>query len=425
MKARVKKMLIIGLGCFFVLSNLVAQETSAPAPQVDPQPAQNADENPANPPDPIELRLNAYLEAFETVDLTGKLQVLDAAANDPIQEVFPLYQRATRFLVDNGQQIPTNTQLQQMIRSVVPKVLEGQDPGLNALLWQLFLAHDDVQQRLVILATLGPLSAEDAQMRINLTTFLQNQLRLRQAGTPMNVQLALGLVEALGNILQTEVQMVLVDTVIARIDANVTRRAFEIISEIGQGTTAQPFFEAFRVAQGMDKGSIYNDYIQADFVSTDDKVQFSVLVLNNILSTNIRDASLTRMFIDIRTRAVEIISDNNQPDYAPVLVRHFNDAIVGFDRGTIERSIVIDAIAALGSTNSPLAARRLTEFLTLINSYTQQDRPYDRQITLNVIENLGILANVESFNSLFMVTILSYPNPIKDAARTAIAAISR
>jgi hypothetical protein len=420
MKAIANKTFIMVLGLIICLvSSLAAQETTAPAPAQATEQGQPANIG------PIQLRLNAYLEAFDTVDLDGKLQILDTAANDPIQEVFALYQRATRFLVDNGQQIPTNTQLQQMVRAVVPRILEAQEPGLNGLLWQLFLAHDDVQLRLVILATLGPLSADDAQMRINLTTFLQNQLRSRQAGTPFNVQLALGLVEALGNILRPEVQMVLVDTVIARIDANVTRRAFEIITEIGNGSTAQPFFEAFRIAQGNDKGSIFNDYIQADFVSTSDKVQFSSLVLNNVLSTTIRDASLTRMFLNIRTRAVEIIADNNQPEFAPVLIRHFNDAIVGFDRGTLERSVVIDAVAALGSTNSPVAARRLTEFLTLINSYTQQDRPYDRQITLNVIENLGILANVESFNALFMVTILNYPNTIKEAARTAIAAISR
>jgi len=421
MKAVIRKFIIFGVGFMFSLTGLISQETTAPtqapAPATEPNQPTNVD--------PVQLRLSAYLQAFESVDLTGKLQILDTASSDPIQEVLPLYRRAARFMVDNGQQIPSNTQLQQMVRVVMPRILESQDSSLNSLLWQLFLAHDDVQQRLSILATLGPLASGDPQIRINLTTFLQNQLRSRQAGTPINVQLALGLVEAIGNILQAEVQSVLVDTVIARIDANVTRRAFEIIREIGGGTTAQPFFEAFRVAQGMDKGSIFNDYIQADFISLQDKVQFSALVLNNVLSTNIRDASLSRMFIDIRTRAVEIIADNNQPEFAPVLVRHFNDAIVGFDRGTLERSIVIDAVAALGSTNSPVAARRLTEFLNLINSYTQQDRPYDRQITLNVIENLGILASVESFNTLFMVTILNYPNPIKDAARTALSAISR
>jgi hypothetical protein len=273
------------------------------------------------------------------------------------------------------------------------------------------------------LANLAPVAVDDPQTRVNIASFLQAQLRRKQTGETISVQLVFSLVDALGIMNNAEFRSVLVETVVAQIDANITSLAFEILQTLGE--MPQAFGEAFRLAQGSDKLDIYLTLTDSEVVTTEDKVAFVQIIMNNILSTSIRDAEIARLFIDIRVSAVRILSANNRPEFAPILIRHFNDAIVGFDRGTIERLVVIEAIAALGTTTSPLAAQRLTEFLNLINSYTQQDRPYDRQITLNTIENLRILQNVQSYNALFMVTILNYPVPLKEAAREALSAIAR
>jgi len=403
---------------------LLCQETAAPATPPAPSASATQEQAPqAQNQTPEELRLNAYLETFNTVDLAGKIQLLEAAANDPIDQVVPVYGLAARYLVDNAQALPLDTELQLMVRLVLPRIQESGVSAYNSLLWQIFLAHDDILQRQVILANLAPVAVDDPQTRLNIASFLQAQLRRKQTGETISVQLALALVDALGKMNNAEFRPVLVETVIAQIDANITALAYEILGTLGE--MPQAFGEVFRLAQGADKLDIYVAFVESEDVTTEDKVAFAQIVLNNILSTSIRDAETARVFIDIRVSAVRILSANNRPEFAPILVRHFNDAIVGYDRGTIERLVVIEAIAALGTTTSPVAAQRLTEFLNLINSYTQQDRPYDRQITLNTIENLRILQNVQSYNALFMVTILNYPVPLKDAAREALSAIAR
>ena len=83
------------------------------------------------------------------------------------------------------------------------------------------------------------------------------------------------------------------------------------------------------------------------------------------------------------------------------------------------------AITALGSTGSEVAAVRLTQFLNLLNSYTENSRPYDTQITLSAVTNLGRLGDLVAYDALFYVTLLNYPQRVKEAARSALDAVSR
>jgi len=110
---------------------------------------------------------------------------------------------------------------------------------------------------------------------------------------------------------------------------------------------------------------------------------------------------------------------------ADALIRHFNLTFQSYDRGIITKTWVLEAIAALGNTGSSAAAARLTQFLDLLNTYTENSRPYDTQITLAVVTNLGRLADLGSYDALFYVTLLDYPQRVKDAAKSALDALSQ
>ena len=72
------------------------------------------------------------------------------------------------------------------------------------------------------------------------------------------------------------------------------------------------------------------------------------------------------------------------------------------------------------------AAARLTEYLELLNTYTEIDRPYDTQIMLATIANLQLLDRPASYNALFSTSILeNYPRRVTDAARQAMQSVAQ
>lgn len=371
-----------------------------------------------------ELKLDAYLQSFALVDTASKIALLQEAAAEPAEEFLELYRTALDFVLDNAAQISTDPSLQEILRLTTPRLAEAGDSASAVKVWQVYDSANSLEVQLAALADVGVLAADDEQTIVYLVAELQNLLNAKRAGQVVEPQIILGLVEALGDTGSPRGRPALVETVIARVSAQITAKAIEILASNTQDL-ASAFVTSFRNAVGAAKLDVYRDIIGDSSFPVDVKVEFARQVLEHVLGTGTNDPRLQTVYMDVRQAATSFLTANNKPEFASTFVRHFNDAIVGFDRGTVNKSVVVEVITALGGTGSPLAARRLTEFLTLINTYTQQDRPYDRQITLAVLESLKNLRNVESYNALFMVTILNYPAPLKTVAREALALIAR
>ena len=96
------------------------------------------------------------------------------------------------------------------------------------------------------------------------------------------------------------------------------------------------------------------------------------------------------------------------------------------DRERITKNRLLEAIATLGSMGTAEAAERLTDYLELLNTYTEIDRPYDTQIMLATISNLQRLDAPSSYNALFSTTLLeNYPRRVRDAAREAMLSVAQ
>jgi len=86
----------------------------------------------------------------------------------------------------------------------------------------------------------------------------------------------------------------------------------------------------------------------------------------------------------------------------------------------VDRNHLLDAIGELGAMNTHEAAVRLTQFLVLINSYTEKGKAYDDQVVFQVLTNLGTLGDKVAFDDLMYTQYLNYPNAVKKAARAAL-----
>jgi hypothetical protein len=91
-----------------------------------------------------------------------------------------------------------------------------------------------------------------------------------------------------------------------------------------------------------------------------------------------------------------------------------------FDRGLVDRNHLLDALGSLGAMSSHDAAVRLTQYLVLINSYTEKGKVYDDLVVLAVLQNLGALGDKVAFDDLMYTQYLNYSSGVKKAARAAL-----
>jgi hypothetical protein len=118
--------------------------------------------------------------------------------------------------------------------------------------------------------------------------------------------------------------------------------------------------------------------------------------------------------------SARILRDRAWQAASPLLIEHLDTTIMETDRGLADKGALLEAIASLGIIGTHEAAVRLTQYLVLLNSYTEKGKGYDEQVAGAVIENLGLLEDKVAFDDLMYTQYLNYSNTIKKAARAAL-----
>ena len=102
------------------------------------------------------------------------------------------------------------------------------------------------------------------------------------------------------------------------------------------------------------------------------------------------------------------------------LVKHFDSTVFELEQGLCRKVNLIEAIDALGNSGTHDAAVRLTLYLEVLNSYTENGQIVDEQLILSVIRNLGELGDNTAFDYLLYTGYLNYSGTVQRAAREAL-----
>jgi len=122
----------------------------------------------------------------------------------------------------------------------------------------------------------------------------------------------------------------------------------------------------------------------------------------------------------MRFVAAGALGDRRWAPAAPSLMENLDTTIGEFDKGIVDTNHLLDAINELGTTGTHDAAARLTQFLVLINSYTEKGKAYDEKVVTAIVNSLGSLADKVAFDDLMYTQYLNYPTGVKKAAREAL-----
>ncbi len=160
--------------------------------------------------------------------------------------------------------------------------------------------------------------------------------------------------------------------------------------------------------------------LDSDKLTDEQKAQISEVALDIGLHSSAPDVAGKAMLRDIRFQAAAALGARKWSDASGLLIEHLDNCIGEFDKGLVDRNHLLDAIGNVGAMNTHDAAVRLTQFLVLINSYTEKGKAYDEQIVFAVLQNLGALADKVAFDDLMYTQYLNYSTGVKKAARTAL-----
>lgn len=368
--------------------------------------------------------LQAYQDRFRDATPEIKLQILETADALSVAELGPLYEQGLQFGLSNSDRLSSDIEIQQIVLFSVDKVREGGYSPAAASLWSVFTEWPDNTARIAILNTFSEIAVGDDELILDLNGWVQAQTNLYRGGVNPDLQVLNAAVATLGALGDVSSFSVLLDVQLAQISATITSTARNSMKALSDNYVQL-------AVDTINRRTISNQLSALEFFLGDpdltesDRAAIATGVMAQAVRTSTRDVSEQRALREVRFRAARELIEIPHQQAAGSLVRHFNQTFQVYDQGIIAKTWVLEAIAALGSTGSPVAAERLTEFLDLLNTYTENSRPYDTQITLAVITNLERLADVGSYDALFYVTLLNYPQRVKDAARSAMNALNQ
>ena len=370
-------------------------------------------------------RLETYQANFSSSNLETKLEILRAADEEDAAEFGPLYGQALSYVVSNAEELYSEPLLREIALKAVRRIDDGEyTPAVNDL-WRLFRLYDETTVRIQVLNVIGAIAVENPDEIAYISEWVATQNKLQQADTRVDFQVLAAALTALGNLASPVSFQPVLDAILVQFPDFVTAEARRALDAL-EGSPLGMASETIRGKDVLDKTSAFSFFMTDDYLSDADRLELARFTLVDALGarpTEIREQEALRQ---LRFAAVGVIREGGYAEATNAIIRHFNETVLEFDRGRITKNRVLEAIAALGAMGNDEAAARLTDYLELLNIYTERDRSYDTQILLATIRNLEILDSPLAYNALFKTTLLeNYPDRVRDAARKASREVSR
>lgn len=371
---------------------------------------------PSRSPDEIAM---GYQRNFVRSSLSIKLDLLKEAAGIDKADMSPLYRMAVDFCIDNAMLLQNDVQLRDIAAySTIRLAKLGDEDSANRL-WSLFQVFKEPAVRVPVMNALSGLAAGNAQLILNMNSFLYNQNTVRQAGVEPDYQTIEACVAALGNLGSATSFPVLFAVYSSGYPSNIVRKAQDALASL-QGDYKGYLTEVIRKNPPMDKASALRAAIDNPRFSEADKAEVAEASLDTALSFQSAVQSEANLNRETRYRAVRELGQRSWSKATPLVVRNFSVALDEYSRKEGSKQALLEAIACLGSMKTTEAAQTLTLHLQLLNAEADSGKAPDEQLTLAVIDNLGKLGDKTAFDHLLFVSYLPYPETIKAAARDAL-----
>lgn len=362
--------------------------------------------------------LSAMQKNFARGSLSTKIQVLQNSAEYPDTNMGPLYNDALNFILSNSKNLASDASARELT------ILAVRLSGLNSysdsssIIWKLFNTYADEQVQVEILGALGNMTPD-----LNIITELNNWLEIQngnfRSGMDVPLQVIAEAVVTLGDLGETSSFPIVFSAGSANYSDDITYKANIALKNLG-GSYSQSLVEVIKNSVPSDKISALNLAIEDSEMPIEEKGSLYKMALDIGLVVKVEDPQEEQRIRELRYSAVRQLTALKWADASDLVIEHFNLTIVEYEHGISSKSSVLEAISCLGAIGTHEAAERLTLYLEFMNSYMENGQVIDLQISLAVINNIGIIGDSVAFDDLLYSGYLDYPVSVKRAAREAL-----
>ncbi len=364
--------------------------------------------------------LDTFRRNFAIASLDVKIQILqDAASGKTASAMGPLFQQAVDFVTDNASLIPTDARFNQLAAIGAEQIgVVGYVPGKDSV-WKLFTVTQDSVTLAMAAAALGLVGIGDADTVTNLNRYVDSQNSLFASGHTPDLAVVAACFKSLGQIGDASSFSVLFSAMNLGYPDQVASIARTALLSL-KGDFKEMLIGVMRTRPLPEKKIAVQMAIDSDRLNDQQKAEFSELALDIGLHSGVSESTNRGVLRDIRFQAAAALGARKWSHATGLLIEHLDMSIGEFDKGLVDRNHLLDAIGELGAMATHEAAVRLTQFLVLINSYTEKGKAYDDLVVFAVLQNLGALGDKVAFDDLMYTQYLNYSTGVKKAARAAL-----
>jgi HEAT repeat protein len=371
---------------------------------------------------PAQEILDSYERNFVRVDLSAKVEILRDAATDENAREFigRLYEFALNFSLQNAgffREDPDMVTLTALAARGVGEV--GHKASVDTL-WKVFSSYHDSLTRTTVLESLSILGKENPQVAEHLNQFLISQNQISRSGTIGDFSIIRACINALGALGFPPSYPALFSALNAGYPEPVVKEIGEALNALN-GDYRAFLIEVIRKNPLPEKLAALAAGAGNDQFNAPQKGEIAEAALETGLAFSTTNAGDDAMAANLRYEAALLLARLQWTRGSPLAIRHFYRVQTDYQRGAAPKPRLLEAIACLGAMVSSEAAEVLALQLGYINSHTERNGEFDADITLAVVNAIGLIGDKSAFDYLLYVGYLSYPENIQAAARDALA----
>jgi len=361
--------------------------------------------------------VQTYLQRFITADLLGKIEILnEASIDDALDEsAVQLYEYALHFVLDNYSQIDDLHDMNSIVEISIRNLSRFESMESMNLLWQLFLEYPDIQTEVEILVTFGIMGKGNSEIVKNINDYLWEKNLLFISGESVDYKIISACISALMELGDSSSYPVIFSIICSGYPEIIAFEAYGALENI-PGNLHHFLLTVIENNPPDEKFAAFRIVVESERLTISERGQLAEIALELSLLTGVSNIYLDMMRYD----AVLVLSQLRWTRANALAIRNYYRVQADYSQGAVSKERLVQAILCLGAVGNSDAALALGLQLGLIHARTVSTNNYDAEITLAIVQSLGLIGDNAAFDNLLYISHLPYSENIKAAAREAV-----
>ena len=282
-------------------------------------------------------------------------------------------------------------------------------------LWKLFVEYPDSEERADMLINIGKLGKGNQNIIDNVNNYLTGMNYFFSSGMNVDYIMVSACIAAIMELGDSSSYPVLFAVLCAGYPEVIVSEAYGALDLI-DGNLMQFLSDIIEKNPANEKFAAFKAGINSQRLSASERGQIAERALELSFVSGEENADLTAM----RYAAINALASLRWTRANAMAIMHYYRVLADYQENAVSKDRLIEAIACLGAVGNSEAALVLGLQLGLINARTARTGIFDDEITLALVQALGLIGDNAAFDHLLFTSNLSYSENIKSAAANAI-----